>query len=39
MIAEAMNGFGKTAAVLAGALSAAEEMGCKVSTPAGRNGR
>jgi len=30
LIAEAMNGFGKTAAVLAGTLSAAEEMGCKV---------
>ena len=30
LIAEAMSGFGKTAAVLAGALSAAEEMGCKV---------
>jgi len=30
LIAEAMSGFGKTAAVLAGALSAAEEMSCKV---------
>jgi len=30
LIAEAMSGFGKTAAVLAGALSAAEESGCKV---------
>ena len=30
LIAEAMSGFGKTAAVLAGALSAAEEAGCKV---------
>ena len=30
LIAEAMSGFGKTAAVLAGALSAAEETGCKV---------
>ncbi len=30
LIAEAMSGFGKTAAVLAGALSAAEENGCKV---------
>ena len=30
LIAEAMSGFGKTAAVLAGALSAAEELGCKV---------
>jgi DNA excision repair protein ERCC-2 len=30
LIAEAMNGFGKTAAVLAGVLSAAEERGCKV---------
>jgi DNA excision repair protein ERCC-2 len=30
LFAEAMNGFGKTAAVLTGALSAAEETGCKV---------
>ncbi len=30
LIAEAMSGFGKTAAVLAGALTAAEETGCKV---------
>lgn len=30
VLAEAMSGFGKTAAVLAGALSAAEETGCKV---------
>ncbi len=30
LIAEAMSGFGKTAAVLAGALSAAEEIGCKL---------
>jgi DNA excision repair protein ERCC-2 len=30
LIAEAMSGFGKTAAVLAGVLSAAEETGCKV---------
>jgi DNA excision repair protein ERCC-2 len=30
LVAEAMSGFGKTAAVLAGALSAAEETGCKV---------
>lgn len=30
LIAEAMSGFGKTAAVLAGSLSAAEETGCKV---------
>jgi len=30
LIAEAMSGFGKTAAVLAGALSAAEEIDCKV---------
>ncbi len=30
LIAEAMSGFGKTAAVLAGALSAAEETGCRV---------
>ena len=30
LIAEAMSGFGKTAAVLAGALSAAEETQCKV---------
>jgi DNA excision repair protein ERCC-2 len=30
LAAEAMSGFGKTAAVLAGALSAAEETGCKV---------
>ena len=30
LIAEAMSGFGKTAAVIAGALSAAEESGCKV---------
>ena len=30
LIAEAMSGFGKTAAVLAGALSAAEDSGCKV---------
>jgi DNA excision repair protein ERCC-2 len=30
LIAEAMSGFGKTAAVLTGALSAAEEGGCKV---------
>jgi DNA excision repair protein ERCC-2 len=30
IMAEAMSGFGKTAAVLSGALSAAEETGCKV---------
>jgi Rad3-related DNA helicase len=30
IVAEAMSGFGKTAAVLTGALSAAEETGCKV---------
>ena len=30
LVAEAMSGFGKTAAVLTGALSAAEETGCKV---------
>ena len=30
LVAEAMSGFGKTAAVLAGVLSAAEETGCKV---------
>jgi DNA excision repair protein ERCC-2 len=30
LLAEAMSGFGKTGAVLAGALSAAEETGCKV---------
>jgi len=30
LIAEAMSGFGKTAAALTGALSAAEETGCKV---------
>ena len=30
LIAEAMSGFGKTAAVLAGTLSAAEETGCRV---------
>ncbi len=30
LLAEAMSGFGKTAAVLAGALSAGEETGCKV---------
>ncbi len=30
LIAEAMSGFGKTAAVLAGTLSAAEESDCKV---------
>jgi DNA excision repair protein ERCC-2 len=30
LLAEAMSGFGKTAAVMAGALSAAEETGCKV---------
>jgi len=30
LIAEAMSGFGKTAAALAGVLSAAEETGCKV---------
>jgi DNA excision repair protein ERCC-2 len=30
LLAEAMSGFGKTAAVLTGALSAAEETGCKV---------
>ncbi len=30
LIAEAMSGFGKTAAVLAGALSAAEETGCRI---------
>ncbi len=30
LIAEAMSGFGKTAAVLSGALSAAEETGCRV---------
>jgi len=30
LVAEAMSGFGKTAAVLTGVLSAAEETGCKV---------
>ena len=30
LIAEAMSGFGKTAAVLTGALTAAEETGCRV---------
>jgi DNA excision repair protein ERCC-2 len=30
LIAEAMSGFGKTAAVLSGSLSAAEEAGCKI---------
>jgi DNA excision repair protein ERCC-2 len=30
LIAEAMSGFGKTAAVLAGTVSAAEETGCKI---------
>jgi DNA excision repair protein ERCC-2 len=30
LVAEAMSGFGKTAAVLAGALTAAEETGCRV---------
>jgi DNA excision repair protein ERCC-2 len=30
LVAEAMSGFGKTAAVLAGALTAAEETGSKV---------
>jgi DNA excision repair protein ERCC-2 len=30
LVAEAMSGFGKTAAVLTGALSAAEEAGCRV---------
>jgi DNA excision repair protein ERCC-2 len=30
LVAEAMSGFGKTAAVLAGVISAAEETGCKV---------
>jgi len=30
LIAEAMSGFGKTAAVLTGALSAAEEAGCRI---------
>jgi DNA excision repair protein ERCC-2 len=30
MIAEAMSGFGKTAAVLTGTLSAAEETGCNI---------
>ena len=30
LIAEAMSGFGKTAAVLSGTLSAAEETGCRV---------
>ena len=30
LITEAMSGFGKTAAVLTGALSAAEEAGCRV---------
>ncbi len=30
LIAEAMSGFGKTAAVLTGTLSAAEEIGCRV---------
>ena len=30
LIAEAMSGFGKTAAVLAGVLTAAEETGCRV---------
>jgi DNA excision repair protein ERCC-2 len=30
LIAEAMSGFGKTAGVLSGALTAADELGCKV---------
>jgi len=30
LVAEAMSGFGKTAAVLAGTLAAAEETGCRV---------
>jgi DNA excision repair protein ERCC-2 len=30
LMAEAMSGFGKTAAVLAGAISAAEETGCRI---------
>jgi DNA excision repair protein ERCC-2 len=30
LVAEAMSGFGKTAAVLSGSLSAAEELGCKI---------
>lgn len=30
LVTEAMSGFGKTAAVLSGSLSAAEETGCKV---------
>jgi DNA excision repair protein ERCC-2 len=30
LVAEAMSGFGKTAAILTGALSAGEETGCKV---------
>ena len=30
LVAEAMSGFGKTAAVLAGTLTAAEETGCRV---------
>ncbi|MBI3841039.1 MAG: ATP-dependent DNA helicase [Thaumarchaeota archaeon] len=30
LLAEAMSGFGKTAAVLSGALAAAEETGCRV---------
>lgn len=30
LVAEAMSGFGKTAAVLAGALAAAEDTGCRV---------
>jgi DNA excision repair protein ERCC-2 len=30
LLAEAMSGFGKTAAVVAGALTAAEETGCKI---------
>jgi DNA excision repair protein ERCC-2 len=30
LVAEAMSGFGKTAAVLAGTLAAAEERGCRV---------
>jgi DNA excision repair protein ERCC-2 len=30
LVAEAMSGFGKTAAVLAGAVAAGEETGCKV---------
>ena len=30
LVAEAMSGFGKTAAVLSGCLSAAEELGCRI---------